>query len=348
MNATTPRNVKNLPISEKERLHKSRNRVGHHIFLSRYFLDFKNLSSDEKIEVIYGPGGEPDNPYGDVDSVDTPPQERITVGDISRKAWAHYRELPPRMKSAWQKRATMLNKLPVPGKIEEIPAEIEESGMLNLVKASITDEWQRISKVLQNAVRKDPPAGLAMTARFFGKERVILGTQSYRSINLSPLVRCILFGDKFHKVREEIVAETKKTVLLHFHSNIRIVEVLSIVGLCGVVVSDREVVKTCCGKIIFGLRQSMDQEVTGFVMRTCRRRWVVKIQGSNETITIRPPQVNKMTCSYDFKGTVGNAVYFIKEYFPIRIKISMLGEMKVTLNRVIFDNGTKEIRNYIN
>ena len=74
---------------------------------------------------------------------------------------------------------------------------------------------------------------------------------------------------------------------------------------------------------------------------------MVKIQGSNETITIRPPQVNKMTCSYDFRGTVENAVYFIKEYFPIRIKISMLGEMKVTLNRVIFHKETKEIRNYI-
>ena len=62
------------------------------------------------------------------------------MGDISKKAWAHYRELTPRMKAAWQKRASMLNKLPVPGKIEEIPEEIEESGMLNLVKVSITDE----------------------------------------------------------------------------------------------------------------------------------------------------------------------------------------------------------------
>ena len=73
MNAITPQNVINLPYSEKERLHKSRNRVGHHIFLSRYFSDFKNLSADTKIEVIYGPGGEPDNPYGDVDSIDTLP-----------------------------------------------------------------------------------------------------------------------------------------------------------------------------------------------------------------------------------------------------------------------------------
>ena len=345
MDATTPQNVINLPRSEKERLHKSRNRVGHHIFLSRYFFDFKNLSSDKKIEVIYGPGGEPDNPYGDVDSVDTPPQERITVGDISRKAWAHYRELHPRMKAAWQKRASMLNKLPVPGKIEKIPEEIEDCGMLNLVKVSITDEWQRISKVLKNAVKKDSPAGLAMTTRFFGKEKVILGTQSYRSINMSPLVRCILFGDKFHKVREEIITETKNTVLLHFHSNVRIVHVLSIAGLCGVRVLERDVVKTCCGKVIFGLRRSKDQEATGFVMRTCRRRWVVKIQGSNQTINIRPPQVNKMTCRYDFKITDGNAIYFIKEYIPIRIKVSMLGEMKVTLNRVIFGSESKEILN---
>ena len=142
-------------------------------------------------------------------------------------------------------------------------------------------------------------------------------------MNISPLFRCILFGDKFHKVREEIITETKNTMLFHFHNNIWIVDVLSIAGLCGVVVLERDVVRACCGKIMFGLRQSKDQEATRFVMCTCRRRWEVKIQGSNQTITIRPPQVNKVTCSYDFKVTDGNAVYFIKKYIPIIIKVSM-------------------------
>ena len=134
-------------------------------------------------------------------------------------------------------------------------------------------------------------------------------------------------------------------MLLHFHNNVRIVHVLSIAGLCSVQVLERDVVKTCCGKVIFGLRQSKDQEATGFVMRTCRRRWVVKIQGSNQTINIQLPQVNKITYRYNFKITDGNAMYFIKEYIPIRIKVSMLGEIKVTLNRVIFGSESKEILN---
>ena len=72
---------------------------------------------------------------------------------------------------------------------------------------------------------------------------------------------------------------------------------------------------------------------------------MVKIQGSNQTINIQLPQVNKITYRYNFKITDGNAMYFIKEYIPIRIKVSMLGEMKVTLNRVIFGSESKEILN---
>ena len=52
MLASTTRSVKNLSLSEKERDHHSRNRSGWHVFVSRYFLDFKDAPTDIKRSLI--------------------------------------------------------------------------------------------------------------------------------------------------------------------------------------------------------------------------------------------------------------------------------------------------------
>ena len=50
-----------------------------------------------------------------------------------------------------------------------------------------------------------------------------------------------------------------------------------------------------------------------------------------------------------FKWTTdGNHTFYMKEYTPIRIKISMLEEMKISLNRVPFNVQTMEIDNQNN
>ena len=68
MNATTRNKIISLPLNEKERTHSSRDRKGHHVFLSRCF--FLNLSPETKIELIYGRNSKgPENPYDDVNSV---------------------------------------------------------------------------------------------------------------------------------------------------------------------------------------------------------------------------------------------------------------------------------------
>ena len=346
MEASTLPSILNLPLSEKEREHKSRNRIGPHVFLSRFFFDFKKLSPDEKTDLIYGASGTAPSPYDDIDSVDTPPDQRIPVGEISRKAWHHYRCLPADMKEAWGKRARKLNKLPVPGRVTVLPREIEEYQIQDLLTVTITDEWQRSTKILHNALRKDPPAGQAMQTLCFGKEKVLLGTQAIRTLPLSPLVRRVLFGQDFQKVMGNIIYMTKKVVLLHLHSNREVIRILSVAGLCGVLHDEGEDrVNSCCGKIIFGYRHDNSKEATGYVMRVNRRRWEVKMQGSNESILIRPPIVNKRTSQYLIKPTDGNHIYFVKEYSPIRIKISMLGDMKITMNRVVFEKRTRDILN---
>ena len=43
--------VTNLTFSTKEKLHRSRNRKGYHVFLSWYFGEVKGLGNDEKLQV---------------------------------------------------------------------------------------------------------------------------------------------------------------------------------------------------------------------------------------------------------------------------------------------------------
>ena len=50
-----------------------------------------------------------------------------------------------------------------------------------------------------------------------------------------------------------------------------------------------------------------------------------------------------MNGQYDISIKDGNNNFQIIEYAPVRVKISMLGEMKITMNRVTFDARTKDI-----
>ena len=44
MYASTSADVRNLPLSEREDNHRSRRRLGCHVYLSRFFLDFNSSS----------------------------------------------------------------------------------------------------------------------------------------------------------------------------------------------------------------------------------------------------------------------------------------------------------------
>ena len=114
-------------------------------------------------------------------------------------------------------------------------------------------------------------------------------------------------------------------------------EIFTVAGLCGVEVVKNDRVSTCCGKVILGYRRNRSEEIAGFVTRMRRRRWEVKLEGSNELVTIIAPKINENNGQYDIRITDGNDTFLIVEYAPVRVKMSMLGEMKITMNRVTFD-----------
>ena len=53
MNTRCAKDVNKLYLNEKERLHNSRNRLGFHVFLSRFIEDFRKLSLVQQRLKIY-------------------------------------------------------------------------------------------------------------------------------------------------------------------------------------------------------------------------------------------------------------------------------------------------------
>ena len=69
----------------------------------------------------------------------------------------------------------------------------------------------------------------------------------------------------------------------------------------------------------------------------------MSLQGSNEIIITISPKIHKNTWQYNNVTTDGNTPFQILEVVPVRVKVPMLGEMKIPMNRVCFDAHTNEI-----
>ena len=84
MNALSAAAIVDLPLNAKEEEHPGRNRKGYHIYLSRFFMDYKQLSLSDKEEFlalnanIISDGGENnDEDDSDANSLDTPPRPNL-------------------------------------------------------------------------------------------------------------------------------------------------------------------------------------------------------------------------------------------------------------------------------
>ena len=84
----------------------------------------------------------------------------------------------------------------------------------------------------------------------FGKERVLLQSQIYRTFYLNSLLKLFLFGWKVSKVTgyNEIVHLTGRLAIVHLASRRRKNEIFDINGLSAVVQLKNDLEYTCCGK----------------------------------------------------------------------------------------------------
>ena len=245
MRCSRPCDVTRLPLSQREKENISRSQKGFHVFLSRYFLDFSNLNYKEKeatinkfkqcrsgCEVPLFTNRSALTPLDSnasivslddsFDSTDTPPS--INHTDIMKLACSVWKCYPKSMRASWNKRADYLNRLPVPGRIEQFPDALQgEGGLEGTLIDLLFFDWKDLCNRIRNSIKRPPKNELCPAVYRFGHERVVMNSQTYRKMTLSSLLRLYLFNKD--KIQRNIIKETKRMVLLHIASQSRVKEI---------------------------------------------------------------------------------------------------------------------------
>eukprot|EP00978_Attheya_sp_CCMP212_P035899 scaffold158865_cov55-Attheya_sp.AAC.1 len=88
MNVPSAEEVLNLPLNAKEKHHHSREHMGFHVFLSRFFFEFKTLTDEAQQECVAHLFPQNDGDSDLVDSVDTDmPINHIAVMRLACSRW---------------------------------------------------------------------------------------------------------------------------------------------------------------------------------------------------------------------------------------------------------------------
>ena len=146
-----------------------------------------------------------------IDSTDTAYQQQHNVEfvEVVRCAYRKWRFMGPYSKEAWEKQAKRLNSRKLPGWLVSIPNALKDS---SIVMKSISLEWELLVKVFKEAIER-PPSKETLEKNLsycFGKERVLMRSQTYKSFTMTYLLNHYLFGEDYEKVRNAVVYKSKK------------------------------------------------------------------------------------------------------------------------------------------
>ena len=334
MNTRCAKDVKNLSLNEKERLYNSRNRLGFHVFLSRFIDDFRKLSLLQQRLKIYNEININLFPPDDVsiDSTSSMINEKVHhkfVMKLACKYWSHLYN--NKMKNAWKDRAIILNSRKLPGKFVSIPNDIK--GELNdHIMNSLTYEWKKLMNIMKNSITKPPKRTLASLTYKFGKELVKLQSQSYRDMQMSYLLELTIFGkDKCNLKQKEIIYKTKKIMIVNIASKQRFDMLFVKEDCCATEFSfGSSGIITACGKINI-MRNG--KNILGYILEETKMIWKIILK-NDQLIWLDAPKYCKINHRYIFKQKKG---MIITMYWPIRILIRQNGGgCKITLNRVAY------------
>lgn len=346
MNILEPIDVEQLKMNDKEKEHKSRNRLGYHVFLSRYVEDFKLLPIHIKRHLIFENLHINLFPPDDqsIDSTNSILLERVPYQYVMKSACREWSIVySNQLKQAWKKRALKLNRRKLPGKFIKIPREINDSVNTKLMQ-SLTYEWQMLVRAMKFCITRPPRIGLCRRQISFGKERVTLMSQAYREMPFSYLLELTIFGQNYSKLnKKEIILNGKKTMLLHISSKQRMNYIFKKEASCATEFTTKNqknnIIHGCCGKVNI-LRNG--QNVLGYILAETKTKWHCLL-ATNELIKLDVPTFNKDENKYIFPINFCNQVTM---YWPIRILLRKNGGgFKITLNRIAYKNtiGTQKI-----
>ena len=334
MNVTTLKHVKELIMNEKEILHTSKKRLGFHVSLSRFILDFCMLSLYQqrmKIKKIIQINLFPSDDIS-IDSTSSIIDEKVHhkfVMKLACKYWSHLYNY--NMKDAWKNRAIILNSRKLKGKFVSIPNDIT-CELNNHVMDTLTYEWQKLIVIMRNSITKAQSRTKTCLTYKFGKESVRLGSQSYRDISTSYLLELTIFGkNKCNLKQREIVYKTKKIMIVNIASKARFDELFIKEGRSATEFSNKHNgIHTASGKVNI-LRNG--KNIIGYILEETNTVWKIILM-NHQFIWIDAPKYCRIKHQYIFTTKKG---VLITMYLPIRFMIRLNGGgFKMTLNRVAY------------
>ena len=105
-----------LPLSTKEKYSTSRSRLGYHVFISRYFGEFKALCEESRREIV---AEFVEDDVQSLDSIATPPNNRMHVSLSMKAAACFWTNSAEDHCNAWRLRTNQLNQMILPGSFQK-------------------------------------------------------------------------------------------------------------------------------------------------------------------------------------------------------------------------------------
>ena len=345
MYASTSADVRNLPLSDRENNSRSRRRVGYHVYLSRYFLDFNNSSEAIRNKAARAlPNFRVVNDIFDEDSDDSATNHNVAItnrlpsfrpGDIMKLACMRWRGLPERMRENWRVRARYLNARPLPGEFKKIPLVLQPN-FVSTILESLTLEWVQFSNDLTTGIkrpRKVVQEDAKGCVRCLGRERVVCRNEVVRKMRFSHILGLSLFGGEYKKLKaKEIVQRMKTGVVVHIATRRRMVKLFTMNSMCACECEAKGIDYSCAGKVAI---EKNGRQSIGYIMNERDDGWLeVVTRNRHSSIWVMKPIFDDEKKLYVYpKGGCGG--YKVVQYWPIRILLRSQ-YMLLILNRVSY------------
>ena len=247
-------------------------------------------------------------------------------------------------KQAWKDRAEVLNNRPkTDGTFDCVPLEIYHAELDKAILVSLTMEWINFTKVLKGCIVRNVKGNLAANLGLsykFGKERIELFSQCYKSFTLNNLLKLTIFGSPlFSKLRPyELVYRGKKESVVHWFSYRRMSDLLCFGGLDAVsIYSKNGCVHKLCGKA--NLKKD-GKNVVGYIMDENDEvlKVIVPGTGGNELIDVTRPVYDCDNGEYIYPHSQTCDSYSLSEVWPIRIRLNTVsGSIAIITSSATFD-----------
>ena len=201
---------------------------------------------------------------------------------------------------AWKRRAERLNKIAIPGLVNEIPRPIELKDKKEIICNTLQHNWNICRKKFRRALRSKQSKH-SMKVLTFGQERVMRAKKAYVTLYVTPLLIEALFGEKYSLVpRKAIVYQSKHMIVMHFFSVERLNQILQLAGDCPGSVHKSDKTFQLAGKVEY---TENGEDKTGYILHESTTHYQV-IRLDQSIFNIRKPTYTLDRLSYHENGEV--------------------------------------------